>query len=154
MKKSLALATLLVFMAAAIAFQYYITSLPELEPPVALGKAWPKNERDGSISASLVGSDGHEFRFGVRGDLESDPGAASVFYIRHPEVVPYVHWPASGGPDERALFQLLDDWITNNVSNEQRKQLQQNGADNPNPELATLYEIYRVLRERNVAEPH
>jgi hypothetical protein len=152
MKKSIALATLLIFMAAAIAFQYYITSLPELEPPVALGKAWPKNERDGSISASLVGPDGHEFRFGVRGDLESDPDGASVFYIRHPEVVPYVHWTAAGGPDERALFQLLDDWIERNVSAEQRQRLQQNVAQSratPDRGLATLYEIYRVLRERN-----
>lgn len=152
MKKSLALAALILFMICALAFQYYITSVPELEPPVTLGKAWPAQGPDGSISVSLIGSDGHEFRFGLRVDPESDRELAPVFYIRNPDLIPYVHWPSVGGQDERDLFNLLDDWIETNVSAEQRQRLRQIAAESradADSGLATLYDIYRVLRGRN-----
>lgn len=152
MKKSLALATLLVFMAAAIAFQYYITSVPELEPPVTLGQAWPMNEGNGSISVSLVGSEGHEFRFGLRGDPESGEEMMPAFYIRNPDLIPYVHWPSVGGQDERDLFRLLEDWIERHVTPDQQDRLRQDVPGtlaDLDGELVTLWEIYSVLQERN-----
>ena len=151
MSKSIALAALILLLLTGVAFQHYITSLPDLKEPVSIGEAWLMAD-GGSISASFVDKEGYEFHFGIRGDLKTDRRAFPLFYIRNPEMVPYVYWPTVGGPDERAFLRLLEGWINKNVSPEMRARLDEGdfeGFARPQMELAAVYGIYETLRDRN-----
>lgn len=151
MGKSIALAALIVFLLLAIGFQYYITSLPDLEEPVTIGEAWLVSD-GGSISVSFVDGDGDAFQIGVRGDLTTNPEAFSFFYIRNPEWVPYVRWPAIGGRDEKAFLRFLDQWLQENVKPALREKLKSGGVqglDQSEMEVAAVNRIYELLRGRN-----
>ncbi|QSP93374.1 hypothetical protein LPB19_09000 [Marinobacter salinisoli] len=151
MRKSIALATLIALLLTGIAFQHYITSLPDLEEPVTISQA--RFSPDGSsISVSFRDKDGTVFQFGIRGSTGDNPESFPVFYIRNPELVPYVYWPGIGGPDERALLRILDGWIERHLAPELRARLEQNdteGFDQSEMELAAVYEIYDILRQRH-----
>ncbi len=109
-------------------------------------------------------NDGHEFHFGVRGygesdgegngesNVESDRESFPAFYIRNPELVPYVYWPSTGGPDERKLLRLLAGWLERNVDQEFRERLEQSNAEDfsgSEKEVAAVYEIYEILMGRH-----
>lgn len=134
-----------------IVFQYYITALPDLEQPITLSSA-STSSNSGTISASFRDAEGYEFYFGVRRDPDADPATFPAFYIRNPELVPYVYWPSLGGPDERALLRLLEGWIDRNVAPELKAKLEEAEAGNGDAageDIAAVYEIYRSLRARH-----
>lgn len=138
-------------MLGGIVFQYYITALPDLEQPITLSSA-SNASNGGTVSASFRDAEGYEFYFGVRSDPDADPATFPAFYIRNPALVPYVYWPSLGGPDERALLRLLEGWIDRNVAPELKATLEAAETENLSPseqKMATLYEIYRVLRARH-----
>ena len=151
MCKSIALAVLIVLLLTGVAFQHYITSLPDLEEPVSISEAWLMTD-GGSISASFVDREGYEFHFGIRGNLETDKLAFPLFYIRNPKMIPYVYWPTVGGPDEREFLRYLEGWINRNVSPEMREKLKKEnfeGFGRSEMELAVVYRIYEILQDRN-----
>lgn len=130
-----------------------------MEQPVTLSSA--SVGADGkSISAAFVDKDGHEFHFGVRSygesngvsNGESNRKSFPAFYIRNPELVPYVYWPSTGGPDERKLLRLVADWLDRNVDPEFRKRLEKSdleGFSGPDKEVAAVQEIYEILMSRH-----
>ncbi len=134
-----------------IVFQYYITALPDLEQPITLSSASVGADGE-SISAAFVDKDGHEFHFGVRGDGKSERESFPAFYIRNPELVPYVYWPSTGGPDERKLLRLLAGWLERNVGPDLRARLEQSGVEGhsgADKEVAAVYKIYEILMSRH-----
>ncbi|MBZ2167508.1 hypothetical protein [Marinobacter sp. F4216] len=151
MGKSVALATLIVLLLAGIGFQHYITSLPDLEAPMSLSSA--RFGPDGSsISASFQRNDGQGFHFGIRGNADKNWATAPLYFIRNPELVPYVHWPSMGGPDERVLLKALEDWVRSHITAEQISRFEQVDREDFGPEeieLAAVYKIYETLRSRN-----
>jgi len=151
MAKSLPLLALIVVLIAGVIFQQYVTSLPELKQPVAIGSARFAQD-SGSVSASFVDNDGYEFQFGLHGDGQTDPSTLPLFFIRNPQLVPYVYWPTAGGPTERAVYVLLDNWINANVSPDLKDQLRGEGFEGFEPEelkVAAVYRVYEVLKSRH-----
>lgn len=149
MKKSIALLTLLAVLIMGIAFQYYITALPDLEQPVTIDEARFTTEA-GSVSVRMVDRDGQPFTFGLRASDEFEPDVFPVFYIRRPDTLPYMYWPNIGGPDERALFRFLEGWFERNVAPDVMAALEQEqgaGAGQAQA-LAPVYAVYSLLRER------
>src|SRR5690554_7449533 len=92
MMKSIALSVLLVVLLGFVGVQYYITSVPGLEAPVTVGEV-RQVESEKSLVVILVDSEGQRFTVGLRGDT-AKPEEAALFYIRNPDVVPYVFWPS------------------------------------------------------------
>ncbi len=151
MKKSIALATLIVVLLGGIVFQYYITALPDLEPPIRIEEA-RSNAQTGSISVRVVDNEGDAFSFGMRASEKVGREVFPVFYIRNPDLVPYMYWPNIKGPDERALLRLLEGWIDRNVEPDLRQRLAQGeveGLAPPEREIAVVYEVYALLLERH-----
>ena len=151
MGKSIALAILFVLLLMGISFRYYVTSLPDLESPLTIGEVSLLSD-GGSIAASFRDSQGNEFYFGIRGDLESDQQFYPLYYIRNPKAVPYVYWPAISGADEKAFLRFLDNWIQRNIEPRVRKKLDQHDIDGlrqTEMEEAAIYRIYELLRDRN-----
>lgn len=130
MMKSIALATLLVVLLGFLGVQYYITSVPDLEAPITVGEVRNvKSEK--SLVVTLVDSDGQRFTVGLRGDT-AKPKEAALFYIRNPDVIPYVFWPSVRSNDEKRVLELLEDLIESDTS-----------------DGAAVRSIYSVLKERN-----
>jgi len=130
MMKSIALAVLLVVLLGFIGVQYYITSVPALEAPITVGEVREvKSEK--SLVVTLVDSGGQRFTVGLRGDT-AKPEEAALFYIRNPDVIPYVFWPSLRSNDEKRVLELLEDLIESEAS-----------------EVAAVRSIYSVLKERN-----
>lgn len=124
MGKSIALAALIVFLLLAIGFQYYITSLPDLEEPITIGEAWLVSD-GGSISVSFVDGDGDAFQIGVRGDLTTNP---------------------------EAFLRFLDRWLQEKVKPALREKLKSGGVqglDQSEMDVAAVNRIYELLRGRN-----
>ncbi len=140
MSKSIALAGLIVFLLGLIVFQYYITSVPDLEPPITIGEA-RLLEDDKSLLVSLVGSEGGNFTIGLRGDIANKPEETALFYISNPDFVPYVYWPGFRSNDEKRVLELLETWLQNN-DNDKAK-----GEDKR--KIAAANQIYSVLKDRN-----
>lgn len=151
MKKSIALATLLLVLIGGIVFQFYITGLPELEQPITLEEARFTTEL-GSVSATFVDNQGAVFSFGIRTSDKVESSEFPAFYIRNPELVPYMYWPGINGPDERKLLRLVDGWLQRNVPPELMQRLAQGKTEDLSPseqELAAVYAVYELLRERH-----
>jgi len=130
MMKSIALAVLLVVLLGFVGVQYYITSVPDLEAPITVGEVRDvKSEK--SLVVTLVDSEGQRFTVGLRGDT-AKPEEAALFYIRNPDVIPYVFWPSVRSNDEKRVLELLEDLIESNAS-----------------EVSAVRSIYSVLKERN-----
>ena len=150
MVKSLALASLLAILAGLIAFQYYITSVPSLEQPVRAENA-RYVDNDNSLLVSMVGSDGHAFTIGLRGDIIEKPEEAALFFISHPDIVPYVYWPGLRSNDEKRVITVLKDWA-NNLDDPTTIEERFIAAvqENKNPDAdAAAYQIYSLLKNRN-----
>ena len=130
MMKSIALSVLLVVLLGFVGVQYYITSVPGLEAPVTVGEV-REVESEKSLVVILVDSEGQRFTVGLRGDT-AKPEEAALFYIRNPDVVPYVFWPSFRSNDEKRVLELLEDVI-------------ESGA----PEDPAVRSIYGALKERN-----
>ncbi|NMT65139.1 hypothetical protein [Marinobacter orientalis] len=130
MLKSIALAALLVMLLAFLGFQYYITSVPDLAEPVSV-EATRFIEQDNSLLVTLRDSEGDRFTVGLRGDIENEPEETALFFIRNPDLVPYVYWPGLRSNDEKRVLELLEDVV------ESRKQ------------DAAVFRIYKVLKNRN-----
>ncbi|MGO1232785.1 MAG: hypothetical protein ACTMHG_03590 [Marinobacter sp.] len=151
MKKSIALATLVLLLFVGIVFQYYITALPDLEQPVTLREASTTTEA-GSVVATFVDNAGDPFTFGFRASEDFEPEVYPVFYMRNPELVPYMYWTNIGGPDERALLRVVEGWLQRNVAPELMERLEQGHAEDLSVEeqkIAAVYEVYALLRERH-----
>ena len=151
MKKSIALATLIGLLLAGIVFQYYITALPDLEQPITLRDASITSEA-GSVSVMFLDNAGAPFTFGFRASDEFEPEVYPAFYMRNPELVPYMYWPNIGGPDERALLRLVDGWLQRNVALELMQRLEQGNREDLSPseqEVAAVYGVYALLRKRH-----
>lgn len=151
MKKSIALATLIGLLLAGIVFQHYITGLPDLESPVRIEEA-RFNAQTGSILVRVVDNQGDAFSFGLRASEDFEREVFPVFYMRNPDVVPYMYWPNIGGPDERAFLRLLEGWIERNVAPDLRQRLEQGGVDGlavAEREIAAVYQVYTLVRERH-----
>lgn len=132
MIKSFALAGLLVVLLGFLGIQYYITSVPGLESPVTVEEVRDLASEK-SLVITLVDSEGLRFIVGLRGDSDK-PEDAALFYIRNPDVIPYVFWPSLRSNDEKRVLELLEDW------------LEGNGNDSAAPQVER---IYSVLKERN-----
>ncbi|WP_092013143.1 hypothetical protein [Marinobacter daqiaonensis] len=130
MIKSIALPALLVVLLAFLGFQYYITSVPDLAGPVSVEDS-RFIERDNSLLVTLRGSDGERFTVGLRGDIDNDPEETALFFIRNPDLVPYVYWPGLRSNDEKRVLELLEDVV------------QDQAQDGP------VSRIYEVLKNRN-----
>ncbi|GAA0842781.1 hypothetical protein GCM10009113_11530 [Marinobacter szutsaonensis] len=130
MMKSIALAALLVVLLGFLGIQYYITSVPALEAPITVGEV-REVESEKSLVVTLVDSEGKRFTVGLRGDT-AQPEEAALFYIRNPDVIPYVFWPSLRSNDEKRVLELLEDVIESDAS-----------------DVAAVRSIYSVLKERN-----
>ncbi len=130
MMKSIALAALLVVLLGLIGVQYYITSVPALEAPVTVGDV-REVKPEQSLVVTLVDSEGQRFTIGLRGDT-AKPEEVALFYIRNPDVIPYVFWPSLRSNDEKRVLELLEDLIESDAS-----------------DVAAVRSIYSVLKERN-----
>ncbi|MBD3655864.1 hypothetical protein [Marinobacter sp.] len=130
MMKSIALAALLVVLLGFLGVQYYITSVPALEAPITVGDVRDV-ESEKSLVVTLVDSEGQRFTVGLRGDIDK-PEEAALFYIRNPDVIPYVFWPALRSNDEKRVLELLEDVIESDAS-----------------DVAAVRSIYSVLKQRN-----
>lgn len=128
--KSIALATLLVVLLGAIGVQYYITSVPALEAPITVGEV-REVQSEQSVVVTLVDKDGQRFTVGLRGDTDK-PEEAALFYIRNPDVIPYVFWPGLRSNDEKRVLELLENLVESNDS-----------------DVDAVRRIYSVLKERN-----
>ena len=151
MKKSIALATLILLLFVGIVFQYYITALPDLEQPITLREASITTEA-GSVSATFVDNAGDPFMFGFRAREDFEPEVYPAFYMRNPELVPYMYWPNIGGPDERALLRVVEGWLQRNAPPELMERLEQGHAKDlsvDEQKIAAVYEVYALLRERH-----
>ena len=151
MKKSIALATLILLLFVGIVFQYYITALPDLEQPITLREASITTEA-GSVVATFVDNAGDPFTFGFRASEDFEPEVYPAFYIRNPDFVPYMYWPNINGPDERALLRVVEGWLQRNVAPELMERLEQGKTEDLSPaeqEMAAVYEVYALLRERH-----
>src|SRR5690554_7726167 len=107
MMKSIALSVLLVVLLGFVGVQYYITSVPGLEAQVTVGEV-RQLESEKSLVVILVDSEGQRFTVGLQGDT-AKPEEAALFYIRNPDVVPYVFWPSFRSNDEKRVLELLED---------------------------------------------
>ncbi|MFV8570815.1 hypothetical protein ACNQ6O_06340 [Marinobacter sp. SBS5] len=150
MVKSIALSGLLAILAALIAFQYYITSVPDLEAPITPTSA-RYVDNDNSLLVSLLGSDGQPFTIGLRGDITEKPKEAALFFISHPDLVPYVYWPGLRSNDEKRVIALLGRWaqgLDDPTAVEARffKAEQERGYPDAD---AAAYQIYSLLKNRN-----
>lgn len=130
MVKSIALATLLVVLLVFIGLQYYMTSVPALDAPITVGEVRDVTSEK-SLVVTLVDSEGQRFTVGLRGDTDK-PEEAALFYIRNPDVIPYVFWPALRSNDEKRVLELLEDLIESGAS-----------------DVAAVRSIYSVLEGRN-----
>ena len=130
MIKSLALATLLVFLIAFLGFQYYITSVPDLAEPVSV-KETRFIKQDKSLLITLRGHEGRHFTLGLRGDIDNEPEETALFFISNPDLVPYVYWPGLRSNDEKRVLELLEDVIEKE------------------PQDGAISRIYEVLKRRN-----
>ena len=151
MKKSIALASLILLLFIGIVFQYYITALPDLEQPITLREASITTEA-GSVSATFVDNAGDPFMFGFRASEDFEPEVYPAFYMRNPELVPYMYWPNIGGPDERALLRVVEGWLQRNAPPELMERLEQGQAEDlsvDEQKIAAVYEVYALLRERH-----
>ncbi len=128
--KSIALAALLIVLLGLIGVQYYITSVPSLEAPVTVGDV-REVKPEQSLVVTLVDSEGQRFTIGLRGDT-AKPEEVALFYIRNPDVIPYVFWPSLRSNDEKRVLELLEDLIESDAS-----------------DVAAVRSIYSVLKERN-----
>jgi len=150
MAKSLALSGLLAILAGLIAFQYYITSVPSLDEPVRAENA-RYVDNDNSLLVSLVGNDGQSFTIGLRGDITEKPEEAALFFISHPDVVPYVYWPGLRSNDEKRVLMILSHWaksLDDPTTTEDR--FIETVQENENPDAdAAAYQIYSLLKNRN-----
>ncbi|TPW23212.1 hypothetical protein FH712_12045 [Marinobacter nauticus] len=135
MVKSIALAGLLVLLLGLIIFQYIITSVPSLEPPITVSDARRVDDNN-SLLVSLTGSEGRSFTLGLRGDIEDKPEEAALFFISRPTLVPYVYWPGFHSNDEKRVMNLLAAWDSNRKAHSE-------GAEH------AAYQIYSVLKDRN-----
>ena len=84
-----------------------------------------------SLVVTLVDSGGQRFTIGLRGDT-AKPEEVALFYIRNPDVIPYVFWPSLRSNDEKRVLELLEDLIESDAS-----------------DVAAVRSIYSVLKERN-----
>ncbi len=112
MVKSIALAggLLVLLLGGLIIFQYIITSVPSLEPPITVSDARRVDDNN-SLLVSLTGSEGRRFTLGgLRGDIEEKPEEAALFFISRPTLVPYVYWPGFRSNDEKRVLNLLTSW--------------------------------------------
>ncbi len=152
MFKSLALAALIAVLLAFLGFQYYITSVPELVEPIAVEDA-RFIEQDNSLIVTFQGSAGHRFTFGLRGDVTSDPDQTALFFIRNPDLVPYVYWPGFRSNDEKRVLELLEYWSESHLPADQLESFRQAKPEELMPERlggeAAAYRIYQVLEARN-----
>lgn len=150
MVKSLALSSLLAILAGLIAFQYYITSVPSLEQPIKAENA-RYVDNDNSLLVSMLGSDGQSFTIGLRGDIVEKPEEAALFFISHPDIVPYVYWPGLRSNDEKRVIKVLSQWaenLNNPTTLEDRFTGTVHENDYPNADAAA-YRIYSLLKNRN-----
>ncbi|RMJ02041.1 hypothetical protein DOQ08_02832 [Marinobacter litoralis] len=150
MVKSLALSSLLAILAGLIAFQYYITSVPSLEQPIKAENA-RYVDNDNSLLVSMVGSDGQSFTIGLRGDIVEKPEEAALFFISHPDIVPYVYWPGLRSNDEKRVTKVLSQWaenLNNPTTLEDRFTGTVHENDYPNADTAA-HRIYSLLKNRN-----
>lgn len=152
MFKSLALAALIAVLLAFLGFQYYITSVPELVEPIAVEDA-RFIEQDNSLIVTFQGSAGRRFTFGLRGDVTSEPEQTALFFIRNPDLVPYVYWPGFRSNDEKRVLELLEYWSESHLPAEQLETFTQAGPGELMPDRlggeAAAYRIYQVLEARN-----
>ena len=130
MIKSTALAALLVVLVAFLGFQYYITSVPDLAEPISVEES-RFIERDNSLLVTLQGHEGRHFTLGLRGDIANAPQETALFFIRNPDLVPYVYWPGLRSNDEKRVLELLEDMM------------EKEGQDD------AISQIYEVLKNRN-----
>lgn len=130
MIKSIALATLLAVLLAFLVFQYYITAVPNLSEPITVSETRVM-ETDNSLLLTLKGSEGRRFTVGLRGDIANNPEETALFFIRNPDLVPYVYWPGHRSNDEKRVLELLEDIL------EKR------------PQEGPVFQIYKVLKNRN-----
>lgn len=152
MFKSLALAALIAVLLAFLGFQYYITSVPELVEPIAVEDA-RFIEQDNSLIVTFQGSAGHRFTFGLRGDVINDPAQTALFFIRNPDLVPYVYWPGFRSNDEKRVLELLEYWSESHLPADQLESFRQAEPGELMPDRlggeAAAYRIYQVLEARN-----
>ena len=130
MLKSIALAALLVLLLAFLGFQYYITAVPDLAEPVSVEET-RYIEQDNSLLVTLKDSEERRFTVGLRGDVANKPEETALFFIRNPDLVPYVYWPGLRSNDEKRVLELLEDLVENQAQ------------DGP------VLQIYKVLQDRN-----
>lgn len=152
MFKSLSLAALIAVLLAFLGFQYYITSVPELVEPIAVEDA-RFIEQDNSLIVTFQGSAGHRFTFGLRGDVTNDPDQTALFFIRNPDLVPYVYWPGFRSNDEKRVLELLEYWSESHLPADQLESFRQAEPGELMPDRlggeAAAYRIYQVLAGRN-----
>lgn len=151
MGKSVGLAGLLVVLLGLIVFQYYITAVPDLEAPITVGEARLIKENN-SLLVSLSGADGQNFTLGLRGDIAENPEETALFYIRNPELVPYVYWPGLRSNDEKRVLELLGAWAKKHGDStfiEPPLSDYDEMASQQEMKVAAAYRIYSVLKNRN-----
>lgn len=151
MGKSIALAGLLVFLLGLIVFQYYITSVPDLEEPITISEA-RFMEEDASLLVSLVDNEGQRFTVGLRGDIATKPEETALFFISNPDLVPYVYWPGLRSNDEKRVLKLLESWAENHAEPSRPKAQSANSDSALSQEkgkATAAYQIYSVLKDRN-----
>ncbi|KEF32636.1 hypothetical protein D777_01270 [Marinobacter nitratireducens] len=132
MIKSIALAGLLIVLLGFVGIQYYITSVPDLEAPIGVEEV-RDIESEKSLVVTLVDADGSRFVVGLRGDV-SKPEDAALFYIRNPDVIPYVFWPGLRSNDEKRVLEMLEDWLESHATD---------------THTAAVKRIHSVLKARN-----
>ena len=123
----------------------------DLEQPITLREASITTEA-GSVSATFVDNAGDPFMFGFRAREDFEPEVYPAFYMRNPELVPYMYWPNIGGPDERALLRVVEGWLQRNAPPELMERLEQGHAKDlsvDEQKIAAVYEVYALLRERH-----
>lgn len=150
MGKSIALAGLLVLLLVLLVFQYMITSVPGLEPPIVVRDARLVDD-DNSLMVSLIGRDGRRFTVGLRGDMTEKPEEAALFFISRPDLVPYVYWPGYRSNDEKRVLRLLGAWAKTQdapAPGELTAAIE-SGLPAQGAAHATAYQIYTVLKDRN-----
>lgn len=151
MGKSIALFGLLIILLGLVVFQYSITSVPDLESPLTVSDA-RYLDADNSVLMSVSGADGTRFTVGMRGDLVEKPEEAALFYISHPEVIPYVHWPAVRSNDERRVLRLLTNWMGNHSEPLNKAVFAPKTLGTLAPEVRAWlvgHQIYLALKQRN-----